>query len=661
MGNILVVDDERSIRITVKAFLDADGHCTATAEDAEAAMAVIRERPLDVVLTDIILPGVSGIDLLRQIRGACPEVQVVMMTGEPTLETASDALRLGAVDYLQKPAGKSEILRAVSNALKVKALSDEKQRLEAENRNYLNQLEHLVDQRTQALALSEANLRRRAEELSVLNRLARKVNQSVGVDEVVFSGMQEIAAATSPDLILVLLREKEELSLRGIHPQEARQWWQPADAHRIGVCLCGRAVDQDEAVYSADITTDPRCTMAECRQAGFRSFAALPLRSDAQVIGVLGIASRQARDFRQRATFLDALATELAIGLKKSRLYEEVERHAQELQASLARINESESERRRLETHLQRSQKMEAIGALASGIAHDFNNILGALIGYAELALIDLPQGSASRNDISMILAAGERARDLVKQILAFGRQGEEDRKPIQIANTVREVTRFLRASLPATIDIRQHIDADLDDVLADPVQIHQVVMNLCTNAGHAMHADGGVLELGVTALTVPLSPQSRHPGLKPGPYIKLTVRDSGHGMDKATLEKIFDPYFSTKAKGVGTGLGLAVVHGIVQNHGGLITVDSAPGRGACFASISRPRASRRSWQRRPATNCPGATSASCSSTTNRFSWIWANRCSSTWATGWRRAPAASMPWRFFGPTRTALTWSSRT
>jgi DNA-binding NtrC family response regulator len=174
MKNILIVDDERCIRITAKAFLEEEGYFVEVAEDAEAALAVLRSRAIDLVLTDIVLPRVTGVDLLRQIREMSPYVQVVMMTGVPTLETAAEALRLGAVDYLQKPIGKNDILKAVQNALKIKHLNDEKLRLAEENKNYLNHLEQIVKERTHALAVSESNLRHRAEELSALNRLSRR-------------------------------------------------------------------------------------------------------------------------------------------------------------------------------------------------------------------------------------------------------------------------------------------------------------------------------------------------------------------------------------------------------------------------------------------------------------------------------------------------------
>ena len=583
MGNILVVDDERSIRITVKAFLEEDNHFVETAEEAESALAVLKSTPMDVILTDIILPKVSGVDLLRQIRELSPHVQVIMMTGEPTLETASESLRLGAVDYLQKPVGKNEILKAVRNAMQVKHLSDEKMRLEKENQTYLNHLEQLVEERTHALAESEAVLRHRAEELSILNRLGRKVNESVTVDDVVQYGLQEFVSAASPDLAVFFLRSGDDLVSKSIFPEQAGDVWQPDKAHKVGACLCGLAVSEERAIYSADIHSDSRCTMEECRRAGYGSFAALPLRSGKEIIGVLGIASLQPREFEKHSAFLEALANEMAIGLKKSLLYEQVQEHALELQTSLSRIKKAEAERLILQESLQRSQKMEAIGTLASGIAHDFNNILSAVMGYTELALFDIPKESETAKNLEMVLAAGRRAKDLIKQILAFSRQSEKERKPIQIANTVKEMLKFIRASLPTSIEIRYQDDSDLGYILADPVQIQQVVMNLCTNAHHAMKDTGGVIDVRLAAFVSGLKHDNAHPDLTPGTYVKLTVKDTGHGMDKATMGKIFDPYFTTKEKGVGTGLGLAVLHGIVQEHGGIIAVDSEPGKGTAF------------------------------------------------------------------------------
>ncbi|MBE9572348.1 MAG: PAS domain S-box protein [Proteobacteria bacterium] len=238
----------------------------------------------------------------------------------------------------------------------------------------------------------------------------------------------------------------------------------------------------------------------------------------------------------------------------------------------------------KLEDKLRQAQKMEAIGTLAGGIAHDFNNILSAIIGYTELAEYEIPEGSKTREKLKEVLKAGRRAKDLVKQILAFSRQGDQERKPLQISHIVKEALKLLRASLPTTIEIRRNIEPDTGIIEADPTQIHQVMMNLCTNAAHAMNNKGGMLEVGIRNVEVGNEDIGlEYPNVPPGHYVLLTIRDTGHGMSAGVVERIFDPYFTTKEKGEGTGLGLAVVHGIVKSYGGTITVYSEIGKGSTF------------------------------------------------------------------------------
>ena len=238
----------------------------------------------------------------------------------------------------------------------------------------------------------------------------------------------------------------------------------------------------------------------------------------------------------------------------------------------------------RLEEQLAQSQKLEAIGTLAGGIAHDFNNILAAIIGYSEiLTLFHIPKDSPARPDLDQVLRAAYRAKDLVGQILILSRKTELEKKPVLVSPIVREALKFLRSTLPATIEIRQSIESDMGKVLADATQIHQVVMNLCTNAGHAMAERGGVLGIRLDEADLDAPAAEKFQDLDPGPYLRLVVTDTGIGMNRATLERIFEPYFTTKEQGAGTGLGLAVTHGIIKNHRGAITVESEPGKGATF------------------------------------------------------------------------------
>jgi PAS domain S-box-containing protein len=252
---------------------------------------------------------------------------------------------------------------------------------------------------------------------------------------------------------------------------------------------------------------------------------------------------------------------------------------------------EATRQQRELEHQLRQTQKLEALGTLAGGIAHDFNNILGAIISYTELSRLDNPDNQPLHENLQQVLDASARATALVRQILSFSRQQKEERHNLQLAPIVKEALSLLRATLPTTIALEQALDAPVPAVLANATQVHQIVMNLCTNASHAIKGHQGKISVSLASVEVLPDTPAPHASLEPGSYVRLEIADTGHGMDPATVERIFEPFFTTKPAGEGTGLGLSVAHGIVREYGGAITVDSAPGRGTRF-SIYLPSAS---------------------------------------------------------------------
>jgi signal transduction histidine kinase len=340
-----------------------------------------------------------------------------------------------------------------------------------------------------------------------------------------------------------------------------------------------KGYERQGCLHIADVATLPDDEeRVALWSAGIRSWLCIPMRVAGECLGVLVF-----HDTRARYWDDDDIS---------------LMRTVAEIFANAIARQRSEEDREELQTQLNRSQRLEAIGTFAGGIAHEFNNILGAVRGYSEMALAVLLKDSHARRHILQIMKAGERAQHIVEQVLAFGRRREREHSPLDARAVVEEAVDLVRASLPATVSLRTDLGAGDALLMGDPTELQQVVMNLCTNAAQAMEGRG-TIRINLDTISAKRALRLSHGSLPAERYVRLKVRDSGHGIDQATMERIFEPFFTTKDTGQGTGLGLSTVHGIVTAHGGAINVKSQPGKGTTF-EVYLPRIEQKGPEEEP-------------------------------------------------------------
>lgn len=540
MKRILIVDDKEANLYLLRALLQGHGYAVDEARNGVEALAIAKSNPPQLIVSDLLMPVMDGYALLRKWKedpalGSRPFVVYTATYTDPRDERL--ALALGADAFLIKPAEPEAFMACLHDVLakaergemiaSTVSRRDKADLLEAQTEVLVRKLEKKADQ------LEKTN-RELLEEIVDRKRAEGKLRESEERFRELAESIQEVfwMADASLEKILYVSPAYEKVWGRSCASLYASPWaWleavHPEDRERIAHAV--RTKQEQGQYHEVYRIVRPDGSLRWIRDRGFA------VRDDSgQMVRIVGTA-------------------------------------------------EDITERHLLEEQVRQSHKMEAIGQLAAGIAHDFNNIVAVILGNAEIGQSKLTQAEGAYDNLEEIKKASDRAQSLVKQILTFSRQQPQARKIISLGPTLRESAKFLSAVLPSQVELVVSVDETAPTVLADATQIYQIVTNLCTNAWHALEENPGRIEVTVRAAKIEEAEAKKLGGIRPGRAAILSIRDTGKGMDEATLDRIFEPFFTTKSQGKGTGLGLSVVQGIVQGHDGAITVSSNLGQGTHF------------------------------------------------------------------------------
>jgi len=536
MIKLMIVEDNEQNLYMLSVLLKGHGYEVISAINGVDALKKARINPPDVIISDILMPEMDGFTLCRQWKADDRLKNIPFIFYTATYTDPRDeklAMSLGAERFLLKPIDPGELVGIIKDIVQdvkgrqpdVKSLNPDKEKeiFKLYNERLVKKLEKKM------LDLEKEITDRKSIEKALRLSESRYRNLFDNINDCIFTHDLAGCLITANHATARMLEYEEELSGRRIsdflHPESAQFF---------------------HSTYTPQIERD-----------GF---------------------------YNGKWVYISGKGAERHIEVRSVLVEQENE---EKYVSCVGRdITESIAARRKvknLEQQLFQAQKMEAIGTLAGGIAHDFNNILSAISGHTELALMGIPEQIEGREHLESVMTACDRAIDLVRQILTFSRHTEQEKRPVNLSLIVKEVIKLLRASLPAFIDIKLDLKTEQGIIEANPSQIHQVLMNLATNAGHAMGDKSGILGIGLSNLDIDSASAGFYPDLLPGPHLRLTVSDTGHGIPAENMARIFDPYFTTKEKEQGTGLGLSVAHGIIKSCKGAISVYSEPGRGSAF------------------------------------------------------------------------------
>jgi PAS domain S-box-containing protein len=609
---VLVVEDDAALNRLIQKTLQKAGFSTEGAlNGAEAIAKMSPDRDL-LLLLDYSLPDMTARELVETLQAQGRQAPFVVMTGYGDERIAVEMMKLHARDYLVKDAHLIQMLPSVIGEVISKTLLE---RRLGETQEALRTSEACFDQ----LAAQSRTIAWEVDADGLYTYVSRVAEDVLGYRPEELTGRMHFYdlhpeagrdAFKTATFGIFALKEPFVDLVNAIQTKSGGMLWVSTNGipllHADGTLRGYRGFDTDiterrlaeeerrrlataiehaaEAVVITDaegftryVNSAMERMFGHTRDTALGAHIARIVNSEGDLIAEkLGETAENGAPWSGRIHGTHLNGTGLAIEVTASPIRDDQGR-TEELVIILRDITKESA----YEARMRQTQKLEAIGTLAGGIAHDFNNILSAILGYTQMALTAIPQDSQAAEDLQQVAAAGRRAAELVRQILTFGRRQEQAQpEQLRLDLLAAEALAMLRASIPSTIEIRTQIAENCDSVVGDPSQLNQVIVNLCTNAYHAMEKSGGLLEFSIEMVAVDEVEAEEVPGLRPGPHLLMTVRDSGCGMDPAVLERAIDPFFTTKPQGKGTGLGLSLAHGIVRSHDGAIDLQSAPEKG---------------------------------------------------------------------------------
>jgi PAS domain S-box-containing protein len=530
---ILIVEDDEDSRILLEFALGENNYEVLSAINGRIALELTRQHLPDLIISDILMPEMDGYSLCKAImsdKTLCHIPFVFYSATYTEMEDKQLALNLGATRFLVKPMEIENLLEEIESVIENHCI---KQMNLAQN----------IEKKELMLTTDYANI------------IAKKLNKKVRELE---KEREHLAQSESKyRRVVEALRDNYFFYT---HDSNAYFTYVSPSIYNV-LGYTPEAFQQHFETYLTDneMNTSVMKQIIKARNG---------IRQNPFEIEIFHKNGKKKRLYITEEPILDKHCNVIS-----------VEGIAQDITQRII----AEKELASMHERLEQAQKMEAIGTLAGGIAHDFNNILMPIFGYIEMIKSEFPEDSKGWKWSSTVQMAAKRAKELVQQILTFSRCREQEKKKVAIQNIVKEVIKFLKSSIPKTIEIRQSIQPSQNFIYANPIQMHQVLMNLCTNAYQAMRTNGGVLAVSLSEIDIDSDNQFEFPDMKEGQYIRIEVSDTGNGIKKEHMKKIFEPYFTTKPKNEGTGLGLSVVHGIITNHDGHIFVYSEPGKGTTF------------------------------------------------------------------------------